>query len=86
MIKSVATFFATDFILWYDIKDYNYYPVFDTKNDIEASQLQCLWELRGFLKFSLYTLRIRFFCLCTNIFHFFDRNNFFRSVKTKRIM
>lgn len=65
---------------------YIYNPVFDTKNDIEASQLQCLWELRGFLKFSPYTLRISFFCLCTNIFHFFDRNDFLRSVKTKRIM
>ena len=28
-IKSGAIFFATDFILWYDIKDYNYYDLME---------------------------------------------------------
>lgn len=63
-----------------------YNPVFDTKKDVEASQPQYLCGLRGFLKFHSCTLRISFFCLCTNIFHFFDRNDFFRSIKAKYIM
>ena len=40
----------------------------------------------AFLKFPPCTLRIRFFCLSTNIFHFFDRNDFLRSVEAKSIM
>ena len=61
-------------------------PVFDTKINVKASQHQHLCGLWGFLKILQYTLRIRFFRLCTNIFHFFDRNDFLRCVKVKRIM
>ena len=85
-IKNISILIISiyDFFLLYNQKILK--PIFDTKIKVKASQRQYLCGLWGFLKILSYTLHYRFFRLCTNIFHFFDRNDFLRCVKTKRVM